>query len=95
MDPAAYAETEAVADGHADVMLTVRLYADDVPNAFKQDLHRVAFVLSTERANLYDLRRDATGRITGRDPGIRASVAAVVRSRRGDHEARVEVAHAV
>ncbi len=52
--------------GHADVKLTARLYADYAPEAFDQDYHRVAFVVPTERANLYSLKRDEDGKIIGR-----------------------------
>lgn len=53
--------------GHADVKLTARLYADYAPEAFEEDHHRVAFVVPSDRVNMYRLVRDEeSGQIRGR-----------------------------
>ena len=53
--------------GHSSVLITQRTYAHLAPTAFENDYGRVEFHVPTEPAKLYELKRDAVGKIVGRE----------------------------
>lgn len=56
--------------GHSSVRITEQRYAHLAPEVYEQDYHRLAFVIPTEAAKIYSLRRDQDGKIIGRDVAI-------------------------
>jgi len=60
--------------GHSSVKITEKIYAHLAPDAFDGDLDRVSFVVPSEPAKLYELKRDTNGKIVGRGTAVLASV---------------------
>src|SRR5262249_5639583 len=60
--------------GHSSVKITQDVYAHLAPQAWEQDYGRVAFVVPSDPAKIYELRRDASGRIVGRDATVLGAV---------------------
>jgi hypothetical protein len=52
--------------GHADVRITQKVYAHLAPDAWEQDYGRVAFYVPSEPGKVYEILRDANGKLAGR-----------------------------
>jgi integrase len=52
--------------GHADVRITQRTYAHLAPEAWQQDYGRIAFHVPDEPGKVYEIVRDANGKLAGR-----------------------------
>lgn len=61
--------------GHSSVKITEKTYAHLAPSAFEMDYGRLAFKVPSEPAKLYELRRDADGKIVGRERAVVAATA--------------------
>ena len=61
--------------GHHSVSVTEKVYAHLAPQAWEQDYKRVGFHVPSEPAKIYDIKRDATGKITGRARVVLTAVA--------------------
>jgi integrase len=52
--------------GHADVRVTQKVYAHLAPEAWEQDYSRIAFHVPDEPGKVYEIARDARGKLAGR-----------------------------
>jgi integrase len=52
--------------GHADVRVTQKVYAHLAPEAWEQDYGRITFHVPDEPGKVYEIARDASGKLAGR-----------------------------